>query len=99
MEYNEQLLKTLVNETNLRNSNGEFKWITEYLGYLPFGQYQWIEINDKDMSTKFEWDKKDLEKLTELGLLVKISEEKDFDGYDKTIIKYRINWDLLKPVK
>ena len=59
MEYNEELLKTLINETNLRNSNGEFKWITEWLGYLPFGQYQWIEINDKAVSTEFEWDKKD----------------------------------------
>ena len=91
MEYNEPLLKALIHETNTRKSDGYFKWITEWLGYLPFGQYQWLEIDNKDISREFEfsWDYKDLEKLDNLGLLLKISEEKNPD-YDKTIIEYKI---------
>jgi hypothetical protein len=92
MEYNEPLLKALIYETNLKNSGGQFEWITEYLGYLPFGQYQWLEIDNKDISREFEfsWDHKDLVKLNNLGLLLKLSEEK-FPDDNKTIIKYKIN--------
>jgi len=86
LEYNEKLLKTLINETNF---NGEFEYVTEWLGYLPYGQYQWIEINSKGFSMQTGWDKKDLNKLTDLGLLKKISEENFSD--DKTIIKYKLN--------
>jgi hypothetical protein len=92
MEYNEALLKALIYETNLRNSEGQFEWTTEWLGWLPFGQYQWLEINNEDISSNgfdFRWDIEDLIKLTDLGLLIKLSEE-NFPN-DKTIIKYKIN--------
>ena len=91
MEHNEPLLQALIHETNLKNSDGQFEWITEWLGYLPYGQYQWLEIDNKDISREFEfsWDSKDLVKLNNLGLLLKISEENFSD--DKTIIKYKIN--------
>jgi len=93
MEYNEPLLKALINETDLKKSNGMFEWVTEWLGYLPFGQYQWLEINNEDIlkSPGFDWDHKDLEKLTDFGLLIKISETKFSD--DKTVIKYKIAYE------
>ena len=91
MEYNRLLFNAIVDETKLKNSDGQFVWITEYLGYLPFGQYQWLEINNEDISNNFEfyWDYNDLVKLNELGLLIKISEENLSD--DNKRIKYKIN--------
>ena len=91
MEHNEPLLKALIHETNLKNSDGQFEWVTEWLGYLPYGQYQWLEIDNKDISREFEfsWDYKDLVELNNLGLLLKISEENFSD--DKKIIKYKIS--------
>ncbi|MDR0443214.1 MAG: hypothetical protein LBH44_07410 [Treponema sp.] len=85
MKYNEKLLETLINEAN---SSGEFVYITEWLGYLPYGQYQWIEIDNKEISMKTGWGKQDLEKLVELEFIIKISEENISD--DKTIIKYKM---------
>lgn len=91
MEYNEALLNALIYETNLKQSNGTFEWITEWLGYLPFGQYLWLEINNHDISNNFQfsWDFKDLLKLTNLGLITIISTVSF--GDDKKIIKYKIN--------
>jgi len=71
MEYNEPLLNAIIKETNTETSDGIFEWHTEWFGYLPFGQYQWIEVNNKDISIKwkFDWGYKDLTKLKSLGLL------------------------------
>ena len=88
MEYNEELLETLINEVN---SDSEFEYITEWLGYLPYGQYQWIEVNKKEISMQTGWNKKDLNKLMDLGLIKEISEENLSDN--KTIIKYKLNKD------
>ena len=96
MEYNKPLLKALVEETNQRESDGVFVWTTEYLGWLPYGQYQWLEINDKDISNnfKFEWDYKDLVKLNDLGFLKKISEDK-YDNNSKEVVTYKLNTRVL----
>jgi hypothetical protein len=90
LEYNEKLLEALINETS---SNGEFVYITEWLGWLPYGQYQWIEITGKKFSLLTGWDKKDLNKLTDLGLIKKI--EENFYDDDKTVIKYKLNKNVL----
>lgn len=48
---------------------------TEYLGYLPFGQYQWLTVAGVDCSAKcpdgLEW--RDLEALADAGVLFRIS--------------------------
>ena len=95
-EYNEQLLQALIYETNLAKSGGLFEWNTEWLGYLPYGQYQWIEINNKGICNKFKfsWEYKDLVELESLGLLMKLSEENFSE--DKKIVKYEIDQELLK---
>jgi hypothetical protein len=96
MEYNQPLLKALIEETNQRGSDGVFVWITEYLGWLPYGQYQWLQINDKDIlnSFRFEWDYKDLVKLNDLGFATKISEDK-YDNNRKEVVTYKLNTRVL----
>lgn len=48
---------------------------TEYLGYLPFGQYHWITVADHDISSKCpgDWSWDDLEALADAGALIRVS--------------------------
>jgi hypothetical protein len=49
---------------------------TEYLGYLPFGQYHWLTVAGKDVSLACPegWEWRDLEALADAGALVRISQ-------------------------
>lgn len=48
---------------------------TEYLGYLPFGQYHWVTVGGKDVSLRWPegWEWRDLEALADAGVLVRVS--------------------------
>jgi len=89
-KHHDSLLQAIAEKTNIEKSGGEFEWHTEYLGYLPFGQYQWMEVKGKDISNGFDfcWDYKDLVELESLGLILRVSEEKYSD--DKEIVRYKI---------
>ena len=86
--HHDLLLKAIAAKTDIEKSDGEFEWSTEYLGYLPFGQYQWLEVRGKDISNgfNFRWDYKDLVELESLGLIVRVSEEKYSD--DKEVAEH-----------
>ena len=49
---------------------------TEYLGYLPFGQYHWITVAGKDVSLECPdgWEWRDLEALADACALVRVSQ-------------------------
>ena len=49
---------------------------TEYLGYLPFGQYHWITVGGEDVSLACPdgWEWRDLEALADAGLLIRVSQ-------------------------
>ena len=49
---------------------------TEYLGYLPFGQYHWVTVAGEDVSLACPdgWKWRDLEALADAGLLVRVSQ-------------------------
>lgn len=53
---------------------------SEYLGYLPFGMYHWIDLNEHDISRTFpsswclEWSQRDLDALAAAGFLAKVEE-------------------------
>ena len=90
MGYNELLLESLIKETAEKESGNVFEWISEYLSYLPFGQYQWLEVNGENISNAFtfDWDRKDLVALSNLGFLEKVSEETPSE--DKEVVRYRV---------
>ncbi len=48
---------------------------TEYLGYLPYGQYHWVTVAGKDVSLACPdgWEWRDLEILADAGVLVRVS--------------------------
>jgi hypothetical protein len=48
---------------------------TEYLGYLPYGQYHWVTIAGEDVSLAFPegWEWSDLEALADAKVLARFS--------------------------
>lgn len=57
----------------------EFTYVTEWLGYLPFGAYHWIEFNGIDLSKILPdgWLHSDIKNLEETGVVVRLSEWQD----------------------
>lgn len=49
---------------------------TEYLGYLPYGQYHWVTVGGVDVSLACPdgWGWRDLEALADAGELVRVSQ-------------------------
>ncbi len=47
---------------------------TEYLGYLPFGQYHWVTVAGGDVSLTCPdgWGWRDFEALADAGVLVRV---------------------------
>ena len=60
-------------------------YCTEWLGYLQFGLYQWIECDGLDISRAFpaewilDWSRTDLDALAEFGLVRKVDEWRNPD--------------------
>ena len=48
---------------------------SEYLGYLPYGHYQWVTVAGRDVSLACPdgWSWSDLEALADAGALVRVS--------------------------
>ena len=69
----------------------EVKYVSEWLGYLPFGAYHWIEIGEDHSAERAlgtEWGSRDLDALESAGWLELVSHE-ERDEFDSTTI-YRI---------
>ncbi len=72
---------------------GEFTVITEWLGYLPFGLYTWIEIGSIRVVPEAElppWDSSDVAALVRDGLLEEIARVVVSDDGHDTRTTYRI---------
>jgi hypothetical protein len=57
----------------------EVAYCSEWLGYLPFGAYHWVEVCGDDISRGFPagWQRADLQGLEQAGFLRKLSEWQD----------------------
>ncbi len=64
----QQILDTITNNLTQKGVS-EFVYCSEYLGYLPYGQYHWITCDGDDITKElpFEFSKDDLKKLEKLG--------------------------------
>jgi hypothetical protein len=87
-----KLLRAAVEDRPIR----QVVYCTEWLGYLPFGLYHWIECGDHDVSKNLpsnwclDWSGTDLEKLAEGGFLMKIDEWQNPDDACHTKITYKV---------
>lgn len=58
--------------------DGRFVYASEWLGYLPFGQYHWVDAGEvRGVESGFppEWTRADLEALVARGLVRELSRE------------------------
>ena len=70
-----------------------FEYRSEYLGYLPFGQYHWIVCGGKDISNELlsEFASSDLKKLEELGEIKMIEKWVNPDDETESKTTYELN--------
>jgi hypothetical protein len=79
-------LKKQLTELAINKKCNQLVYISEWLGYLPYGLYHWLEMNGEDISlTLCEWTNKDLEELVLEGFLLEVSKElrEDEPEYEK----------------
>lgn len=64
----------------------ELTVVSEWLGYLPFGVYIWVEIagaSVPDAELPTPWDSKDIQQLLDAGALELVERQVlDKDGFD-----------------
>src|SRR5437588_9609023 len=72
-------------------------YCSEWLGYLPFGVYHWVDADGQDISLSFPWgwSRSDLESLERAGFITKIDEWKSPD--DEYDFKVTFEVALAKP--
>ena len=68
-------------------------YCSEWLGYLPYGLYHWVEADGTDISKLWlaDWSSADLETLERLGFLAKVSVwQNPHDEWDEKVT-YKVN--------
>ena len=68
-----------------------FVAVSEYLGYLPYGQYIHIEVDGIDISTQLPslWDGGDLKALADTGAIERIAHEQLNPDDSRTTYRFR----------
>lgn len=72
----------------------EIIYCTEYLGYLPYGMYHWIDFNGAtDVMNRFaeEWSGTDLKALEQVGFLELLGCYENEQDSSETKTNYRVN--------
>jgi hypothetical protein len=84
LKHQEELLASL-NSASKRHLSNEVIYKSEWLGYLPFGQYHWVEINGEEIQpSNYDSLQEDLSLLAQLGAL-KIIKEVQLNAEDNHI--------------
>ncbi|KPA87935.1 MULTISPECIES: hypothetical protein [Pseudomonas] len=70
----------------------EITYKSEWLGYLPFGAFHWIEHQGKDVSSDFPagWTLEDLTGLERCGFLEVLETHQDPEDEFDRWIRYRV---------
>ncbi|WP_260960762.1 hypothetical protein [Pseudomonas citri] len=74
------------------SESNEIVYQSEWLGYVPFGVYHWVEYQGKDLSGDFPfgWSLEDLVGLQRIGFLEQLEAyENPEDQFDRCI-RYRV---------
>ena len=75
-----------------RAEHSQIEYRSAWLGYLPYGCYQWITCKgaDIDVVLSEDWSVSDLRVLEEAGFLQKVDESTNADDEFDTIISYLV---------
>jgi hypothetical protein len=71
-----EILQVLLAASARLGSDGSFTYQSEWLGWLPYGQYHWVNVSGKSVSNEFpsDWDPSDLDALVAFELAERVSE-------------------------
>lgn len=77
---------------HLAATRGEFTYASEWLGYLPYGAYHWLEVDGRDVTGGMPdgWTLEDLVSLEREGFLERQGEERDPKDEHWRRIRYRV---------
>jgi len=73
-------------------SDGSFTYRSEWLGWLPYGQYHWVNVQGESVSNQFPsgWGLSDLDALVTVGLAERVSERTYGEGEADSEVVYRL---------
>lgn len=91
-EQQKEILQILLAATERLGSDGSFTYQTEWLGFLPFGQYHWVDVEGERVSNQFPsgWGLSDLDALVAFGLAEKVAERTYGDDETDSEVSYRL---------
>lgn len=75
-QQQQEILHVLRAESGRLGSDGSFTYQSEWLGWLPFGQYHCVNVQGASVSDQFPsgWDLSDLDALVAFGLAERLGE-------------------------
>ena len=75
-----------------RRGNQQIAYCTEWLGYLPYGLYHWVKVENEDISLRlpFDFGRTDFDALEAAGFLIKTSEWNNPEDEFETKVVYEV---------
>lgn len=92
MDERLKLLRNRISAAVAASGSDEITYKSEWLGYLPFGVYHWLEYLGQDLSGDMPagWTLEDLDTLEQTGFLQRLDiYENPEDEFDRHI-RYRV---------
>ncbi|MCG6574730.1 hypothetical protein EGM97_08425 [Pseudomonas sp. AF32] len=92
MNERQSLIKTRIEAAMIASHCDRIDYQSEWLGYMPFGVYHWVECQGENISSDFpfDWSLEDLAGLEQIGFLETLETyENPEDHYDRHI-QYRV---------
>ncbi len=96
MNKRQEVIKSEIKAAVRASGQTEVVYKSEWLGYLPFGVYHWMECAGSDFTRDFPsgWSHDDISGLEQAGFLEKLDEYKNPDDEFDITMTYRVH---LKP--
>lgn len=93
------LLSLIADAASSRRTDS-FVYVSEWLGYLPFGVYHWIECDGQDISKEsgLQWQRNDIDALESAGFLTKVGEWRNPKDEHDTKVTYKVQGRPIEPV-
>jgi len=91
MDERLEIIKSKIREAVTASESDEIIYRSEWLGYMPFPVYRWVEHRGEDFSSDFpaDWSLEDLASLERAGFLEMLEAyENPEDTFDRDI-RYR----------
>ncbi|UZE21485.1 hypothetical protein LOY67_15665 [Pseudomonas sp. B21-056] len=92
MNDRQAIIKELIMAAVKAGKSDEIVYQSEWLGYVPFGVYHWVECQGENVSSDFPfgWALEDLAGLEQMGFLETLEAyENPEDSFDREI-RYRV---------